>query len=44
LLYEGVTRRKPNARVIGWAHAAGLLLLLSLFSFVMWNDIFSSPF
>jgi regulator of sigma E protease len=43
LLYEGVTRRKPSPRVIGWAHAAGLLFLLSLFSFVMWNDIFASP-
>jgi regulator of sigma E protease len=43
LIWEGITRRKPSARVVGWAHAVGLLLLLSLFSFVLWNDLFFSP-
>ncbi|MFM7056173.1 MAG: RIP metalloprotease RseP [Planctomycetota bacterium] len=44
LIWEGITRRKPSVRVVGWAHAAGLLFLLSLFSFVLWNDLFLSPF
>jgi len=44
LIWEGITRRKPSARIVGWAHAAGLLFLLSLFSFVLWNDLFFSPF
>jgi regulator of sigma E protease len=44
LIWEGITRRKPSVRVVGWAHAAGLLFLLSLFSFVLWNDLFFSPF
>jgi regulator of sigma E protease len=43
LIWEGITRRKPSAQVVGWAHAVGLLLLLSLFSFVLWNDLFFSP-
>ncbi|MFM7040074.1 MAG: RIP metalloprotease RseP [Planctomycetaceae bacterium] len=43
LIWEGITRRKPSAKVVGWAHAVGLLLLLSLFSFVLWNDLFFSP-
>lgn len=44
LIWEGITRRKPSAQIVGWAHAAGLLFLLSLFSFVLWNDLFFSPF
>ena len=40
LLWEGITRRKPNAKVIGWAHALGLLFIISLFAFVMYLDIF----
>jgi len=39
LLWEGVTRRKPSSRVIGWAHAVGLLFIVSLFLFVMYVDI-----
>ncbi|MGB0742348.1 MAG: site-2 protease family protein, partial [Planctomycetaceae bacterium] len=42
LIWEGVTRRKPSITVINWAHAAGMLFLLSLFAFVMWIDIFVS--
>lgn len=42
LIWEGVTRRKPGARVIGWAHAIGFLFLISLFAFVMWIDLFIS--
>lgn len=42
LIWEGVTRRKPSITVINWAHAAGMLFLLSLFAFVMWIDLFIS--
>lgn len=42
LIWECVTRRKPSARVIGWAHAVGFLFLISLFAFVMWIDLFVS--
>ena len=41
LLWEGVTRRKPSSKVIGWAHGVGLLFIISLFLFVMWVDISS---
>ncbi len=40
LLWEGISRRKPNATVIGWAHAMGILFIISLFVFVMYLDIF----
>ena len=39
LIWEGVTRRKPSAQVIGWAHAVGLLFIISLFLFVMYLDV-----
>lgn len=39
LLWEGITRRKPSSRVIGWAHGVGLLFIISLFLFVMYVDI-----
>lgn len=42
LLWEGVTRRKPNPQFINWAHAIGMILLASLFVFVMWIDVFVS--
>lgn len=44
LIWEGITRRKPNPRVIGWAHAAGLLFIISLFMFVMYIDLFVNRF
>ena len=44
LIWEGITRRKPNPRVIGWAHAAGLLFIISLFMFVMYIDLFVNKF
>jgi regulator of sigma E protease len=40
LLWEGISRRKPNARVIGWAHGIGIIFIISLFIFVMYLDIF----
>lgn len=42
LLWEGITRRKPSPRVINWAHAVGLLFIISLFLFVMYIDLFVS--
>lgn len=41
LLWEGVTRRKPDSRVINWAHGFGLIFIVALFFFVMWVDISS---
>lgn len=40
LIWEGVTRRKPSPKVIGWAHAAGLMFIILLFVFVLYLDIF----
>lgn len=44
LIWEGVTRRKPSPRIIGYAHAAGLLFIISLFMFVMYIDLFVNKF
>jgi regulator of sigma E protease len=44
LIWEGVTRRKPSPRVIGWAHGLGILFIISLFVFVMYLDIFVNKF
>jgi len=44
LIWEGVTRRKPSPRVIGYAHAVGMLFIVSLFVFVMYNDLFVNKF
>ncbi|MEZ6063375.1 MAG: RIP metalloprotease RseP [Planctomycetaceae bacterium] len=38
LIWEGVTRRKPSARVINWAHGMGLVFIVTLFVFVLWVD------
>ena len=39
LIWEGVTRRKPSPKLIGWAHAVGLLFIIALFLFVLYLDI-----
>jgi regulator of sigma E protease len=39
LLWEGITRRKPSPKIIGYAHLVGLLFIISLFAFVMYSDI-----
>ena len=44
LIWEGITRRKPSPRIIGYAHAAGLLFIISLFMFVMYIDLFVNKF
>ncbi len=36
---EAVTRKKLNPKYEGYIHAAGMVLLLSLMAFVMFNDI-----
>jgi regulator of sigma E protease len=40
LLYEMITRRKPNQKVMEYAQMAGMVLLLALFVFANGNDIF----
>lgn len=37
---ESVSRRKLNPKYEGYIHAAGMMLLLALMVFVMFNDIF----
>ena len=39
-LIETSTRRKLNPKYEGYIHAAGMILLLALMAFVMFNDIF----
>ena len=39
VLYEMITRRRPNPRVENYIHAAGLILMLGLIVFVTFNDI-----
>jgi regulator of sigma E protease len=38
LTYEATTRRRPNARVEGWIHATGFLMLLTL---ALWVTVFN---
>jgi regulator of sigma E protease len=40
LLYEMITRRKPNQKVMEYAQLAGMVLLLALAVFANGNDIF----
>jgi regulator of sigma E protease len=40
LLYEMITRRKPNQKVMEYAQLAGMVLLLALFVYANGNDIF----
>ncbi len=39
LLYEMITRRKPNEKFMEYAQIAGMIILLSLLLFVNFNDI-----
>lgn len=39
MLYEGITRRKPNAKVENTIHAIGFILLMALMVFVCFNDV-----
>lgn len=38
-LIESITRRKLNPRYEGYVHAAGMVLLLGLMAFIMFNDV-----
>jgi Predicted membrane-associated Zn-dependent proteases 1 len=38
-LIESLTHRRLNPRYEGYVHAAGLVLLLGLMAFVMFNDV-----
>ena len=38
-IIESITRRKLNPRYEGYVHAAGMVLLLGLMAFIMFNDI-----
>jgi regulator of sigma E protease len=38
-LIEAITRKKLDPRYEGYIHAAGMVLLLALMAFVMFNDI-----
>ena len=40
LLYEVITRRKPNEKVMEYAQYVGMILLLGLLLFANGNDIF----
>lgn len=39
MVYEGITRRKPNAKVENTIHAIGLILLMGLMIFISFNDV-----
>ena len=39
MLYEGVTRKKPNSKVENIIHTIGFLLLMGLMIFISFNDV-----
>ena len=44
LLYEVVTRRKPNQKFMEFAQIAGMLLLFALLLYANGNDLFKAIF
>ena len=40
VIIEAITRRKLDPKYEGYIHAAGMVLLLGLMAFVLFNDIF----
>ena len=40
LLYEAVSRRRPDAVIEAHVHLVGFVMLLALMVFVTWNDTF----
>ena len=44
LVYEMVTKRKPNEKFMEYAQTAGMLLLFALLIFANGNDIFKAIF
>jgi len=39
LVYEGITRREPSVKVRMWLQQVGMILLLALMTFLVFNDI-----
>ncbi len=39
LIYEGITRREPSVKVRMWLQQIGMVLLLALMTFLIFNDI-----
>ena len=39
MLIEAITKKKLDPKYEGYIHAAGMVLLLALMAFVMFNDI-----
>lgn len=39
IIYEAITRKKPNAKVENIIHSIGFILLMALFVFVAFNDV-----
>ena len=39
MVYEGITRRKPNAKVENIIHSIGFILLMGLMLYVTFNDV-----
>lgn len=44
LLYEIVSRRKPSIKVLEWAQKVGMVIILSLMVFAIFNDVFKRLF
>ena len=39
VIFEAITKRKPDPKYEGYIHAGGMVLLLLLMGFIMYNDI-----
>ena len=39
IIYEAITRKKPNSKVENIIHSIGFILLMALFVFVAFNDV-----
>ena len=40
VIIEAITKKKLDPKYEGYVHAAGLILLLALMAFIMFNDIY----
>ena len=40
--YEGITKKKPNPRIEGYIHGAGMVLLMALMVLLLFKDIISA--
>lgn len=39
VIFEAIIKRKPDPKYEGYIHAGGMVLLLLLMGFIMYNDI-----